>query len=126
MSDATAAEATDREYPPLHRNPDFVRFLSGQFVSNAGDSLYTVAVMWLVFELSGSTVLTGVANALLLLPYLLQIIAGPVVDRLPVKPVLVAAQVAQGRSSSRRSGRRCSPESSPRASCRGGTRRSRR
>lgn len=96
MSDATAAEATDREYPPLHRNPDFVRFLSGQFVSNAGDSLYTVAVMWLVFELSGSTVLTGVANALLLLPYLLQIIAGPVVDRLPVKPVLVAAQVAQG------------------------------
>lgn len=91
----TAADATDGE-SSLWRNRDFRRFFAGQFVTNAGDSLYTVAVLWLVFELSGSTVLTGIANALLLLPWLLQMLAGPVVDRLPLKPVLVGSQAVQG------------------------------
>jgi len=85
----------DRQ-PSLWRNRDFRRFFAGQFVTNAGDSLYTVAVLWLVFQLSGSTVLTGIANSLLLLPWLLQILAGPIVDRLPLKPVLVGSQVVQG------------------------------
>lgn len=80
----------------LWHNRDFRRFFAGQFVTNAGDSLYTVAVLWIVFELSGSTVLTGIANAILLLPWPLQILAGPVVDRLPLKPVLVGSQAVQG------------------------------
>lgn len=83
-------------HPPLRRNADFVRFFLGRFVSNAGDSLYSVAALWLVFELSGSTVLVGVANALLLLPWVLQVFAGPVVDRLPLKALLVGSQVVQG------------------------------
>jgi MFS family permease len=89
-ADATAEESS------LWRNGDFLRFFAGQFVTNAGDSLYTVAVLWLVFELSGSTTLTGIANAMLLLPWLLQMFAGPIVDRLPLKPVLVGSQVLQG------------------------------
>ncbi|UVE50293.1 MFS transporter [Haloferax larsenii] len=80
----------------LWRNRDFRRFFAGQFVTNAGDSLYTVAVLWLVFDLSGSTILTGIANSILLLPWLLQIFAGPIVDRLPFRLVLVGSQVAQG------------------------------
>ncbi|ODR81509.1 MFS transporter [Haladaptatus sp. W1] len=91
----TTADA-DGTAPSLWRNRDFRRFFAGEFVTNAGDSLYTVAVLWLVFELSGSTVLTGIANSLLLLPWLLQILAGPVVDRLPLKPVLVGTQILQG------------------------------
>jgi MFS family permease len=90
----TTAGAVEEE-PPLRRNRDFRRFFAGQFVTNAGDSLYTVAILWLVFELSGSTVLTGIANAVLLLPWLLRILAGPVVDRLPLRPVLVGSQVLQ-------------------------------
>lgn len=89
--DADAADASS-----IWRNPGFRRFFAGQFVTNAGDSLYTVAVLWLVFELSGSTALTGAINAILLLPWLLQILAGPVVDRLPLKPLLVGSQVVQG------------------------------
>jgi MFS family permease len=97
MSDRGApARTADEGYPSLWRNRNFRRFFLGQFVTNAGDSLYTVATLWLVFELSGSTFLTGVANSLLLLPFLLQIVAGPVVDRLPVKPLLVGSQVGQG------------------------------
>ncbi|WP_254863899.1 MFS transporter [Halovivax gelatinilyticus] len=89
-------ESMDAEHPPLRRNTDFLRYFFGTFVSNAGDSLYAVATLWLVFDLSGSTFLTGVASSLLLLPYLLQIVAGPVVDRLPLKAVLVGSQVVQG------------------------------
>ena len=39
----------------LLRNPDFRRLLLGRLVTNAGDSLYAVAAMWLVYTLSGST-----------------------------------------------------------------------
>ncbi len=78
------SKASEGEYPPLWQNRDFLRFFFGQFVTNAGDSLYSVAILWAVFELSGSTFLTGVANSLLLLPFLLQIVAGPLVDRLPL------------------------------------------
>jgi len=91
----TDADATSEERS-VWRNRDFRRFFAGQFVTNAGDSLYSVAVLWLVFELSGSTTLTGVASSILLLPWLLQILAGPVVDRLPLKPLLVGSQVLQG------------------------------
>ncbi|MBP1987374.1 MFS transporter [Halolamina salifodinae] len=84
------------DQPSLWRNRDFRRFFAGQFVTNAGDSLYTVAVLWLAYQLSGSTVLTGALNAILLLPWLLQVLAGPLVDRLPLKPVLVGSQVIQG------------------------------
>ena len=80
----------------LWRNPDFRRFFAGQFVTNAGDSLYTVAMLWLAFELSNSTLVTGALNAILLLPWLLQVFAGPLVDRLPLERVLVGSQVTQG------------------------------
>lgn len=80
----------------LWRNLDFRRFFVGQFVTNAGDSLYTVAILWLAFEMSGSTAVTGALNAILLLPWLLQMFAGPLVDRLPLKSILVGSQAAQG------------------------------
>ncbi|RJT04723.1 MFS transporter [Halococcus sp. IIIV-5B] len=80
----------------LWRNADFRRFFAGQFVTNAGDSLYTVAMLWIAFELSGSTLVTGALNAILLLPWLLQVFAGPLVDRLPLGYVLVGSQVVQG------------------------------
>jgi MFS family permease len=80
----------------LWRNRDFRRFFAGQFVTNAGDSLYTVAVLWLAFELSSSSFITGALNAILLLPWLLQVFAGPVVDRLPLRSIAVGSQVVQG------------------------------
>jgi MFS family permease len=92
-TDGTDAEGTT---PSLWRNRGFRRFFAGQFVTNAGDSLYSVALLWLVFDRSGSTTVTGVASALLLLPWLLQALAGPVVDRLPLRPVLVGSQAVQG------------------------------
>jgi MFS family permease len=82
-------------YPSLRNNWDFLRLLFGRLVTNAGDSLYAVAAMWLVYDITGSTVYTGIAEALLLLPLVLQFISGPLVDRWPIIRALVVIQLIQ-------------------------------
>jgi MFS family permease len=64
-------------------------------ITNAGDSLFYIAVMWLVFELTGSELFTGLAGFLALAPQGLQFLAGPVVDRVTTRRVLVVTQAAQ-------------------------------
>ncbi|WP_323192164.1 MFS transporter [Halostella sp. PRR32] len=96
MSDhVESAQAEDRSYPSLRKNRDFLRLLFGRLVTNAGDSLYAVAAMWLVYDLTGSTVYTGIAESLLLLPLVLQFLSGPLVDRWPVIRALVSIQIVQ-------------------------------
>ena len=82
-------------YPSLKQNRDFLRLLFGRLVTNAGDSLYAVAAVWLVHDLTGSTVYTGIAEALLLLPLVLQFVSGPLVDRWPIVRALVLIQLVQ-------------------------------
>lgn len=79
----------------VFRHPDFRRLFAGRLVTNAGDSVYAVAAMWLVYTLSGSTFYTGVAGALTLGPAALQVFVGPLVDRWSLRRALVATQVVQ-------------------------------
>lgn len=79
----------------LRSNASFLRLFVGRLVTNAGDSLYLVAAMWLVYELSGSSFYTGVAGFLLFAAQPLQFLAGPLVDRWPLRRVLVGTQVVQ-------------------------------
>jgi MFS family permease len=81
--------------PAVFRNPDFARLLSGRLVTNAGDSLYAVAAMWLVFDLTGSEVYTGLAGFLVMSPALLQAFVGPLVDRWSLRAVMVWSQLIQ-------------------------------
>ena len=71
------------------------RLLMGRVVTNAGDSVFYIAVMWLVFELTGSELYTGIAGFLALAPQGLQFVAGPLVDRVSPRRILVATQVVQ-------------------------------
>lgn len=80
----------------LFANPDFARLFAGRLVTNAGDSVYGVAAMWLVFSLTGSTFYTGLAGVLTLGMQLLQAFVGPLVDRWPLRRTLVATQAVQG------------------------------
>ena len=80
---------------PLARNRTFLRLLTGRLVTNAGDSIYYVAALWLVHDLGGSTVYTGIASFLILLPSTLQFLVGPLVDRLQVRTSLVVTQAGQ-------------------------------
>ena len=66
----SSAGAVDESYPSLRRNRNFLGLL-GRLVTNAGDSLYAVVAVWLVHDFTGSTVYTGIAEALLLLPLVL-------------------------------------------------------
>ena len=79
----------------LFRNPTFRRLFLGRIITNAGDSLYYIAAMWLVYSLSGSTFYTGLAGALVLLPQTLQFLVGPLVDRWSLRRTLLGTQLLQ-------------------------------
>lgn len=65
-------------------------------ISNIGDSLYILAVLWLVHDLTGSGMLTGFSGVVLLFPQTLQMAFGPLVDGYRVKKVLFAVHLFQG------------------------------
>ena len=67
----------------------------GRIVTNIGDTLYAVAAMWLVFELGGSTFYTGLAGFLTIIPRFVQFFAGPLIDRISIRPLLIVTQIIQ-------------------------------
>ncbi|OIB59227.1 MFS transporter [Natrialba sp. SSL1] len=77
------------------RHTQFRRLFFGRLIANAGDSLYYVAAMWLVFELGGSAFYTGLAGFLARFPMVLQLLVGPLVDRYPLGRILVSATTVQ-------------------------------
>ncbi|WP_343840034.1 MFS transporter [Salinibacillus aidingensis] len=79
----------------LFKNGNFTRLFIGRLITNAGDSLYAVAAMWLVHQLGGSTFHTGLAGFLTMLPTSLQFLVGPLVDRWELKKTLIVTQVIE-------------------------------
>ncbi|PGY09208.1 MFS transporter [Bacillus cereus] len=77
------------------KNRNFLLLFLGRVFTNIGDSLYYVAAMWLVYELSGNPFYSGLAGFLTLLPSALQFLTGPFVDRWSIKNTLVITQVLQ-------------------------------
>jgi len=80
----------------LRENVPFRRLLFGRIVTNVGDSFYIIAAMWFIHELTGSAAFTGIAGFLFRFPKALQFLTGPVVDRISLRPLLVATQLIQG------------------------------
>lgn len=79
----------------LFKNGNFTRLFFGSLITNAGDSLYAVAAMWLVHELGGSTFYTGLAGFLTMIPNALQFLVGPLVDRWALRKTLVVTQIVE-------------------------------
>ncbi|GEB77350.1 MFS transporter [Sporolactobacillus inulinus] len=80
----------------LVTNKNFIALFFGRLISNIGDSLYYIAAMWLAYELGGSAFYAGLAGFLTLLPECLSFLAGPIVDRLSLKKMLVIPSILQG------------------------------
>ncbi len=80
----------------LRSNRTFVRLLAGRLVTNAGDSLYVVATMWLVYDLTNSPLYPGLAGFLVQAPAAGQFLVGPLVDRWRLRTVLTGTQALQG------------------------------
>ncbi|MGG0177174.1 MFS transporter [Gottfriedia acidiceleris] len=79
----------------IRRNKNFRFLFLGRLITNMGDSLYTIASMWLVFQLSHNTFYSGVAGFLTELPSILAIFIGPIIDRINVKKVLIVSEISQ-------------------------------
>src|SRR5512147_2175636 len=74
-----------------HRN--YRLFFSGQLVSLTGTWMQSVAESWLVFRLTGSSALLGVAAFASQIPvFLLATIGGTVADRVNRHRIIVATQ----------------------------------
>lgn len=86
----------DERTAELFENVEFRRLYAGHAVSKVGDELYFVAATWLVYALTGSTLYTGVAAFLARFPAAFGFLIGPVVDRAPLRRLLVGAELAQG------------------------------
>ncbi|SEO57548.1 Transmembrane secretion effector [Halogranum amylolyticum] len=79
----------------LFRNANLRRLVFGRLVTNAGDSVYAIAAMWLVYDLTGSSAYTGLAGLLTMGPQALQVFIGPLVDHWPLRRILVSTQAVQ-------------------------------
>ncbi|MCL1630818.1 MFS transporter [Sporolactobacillus sp. CPB3-1] len=79
----------------LKQNRNFRLLFSARLITNIGDSVYYVAAMWLVYQLSGSAFYSGIAGFLTMLPRVMQFIVGPIIDRYPIKKLIIVTQLAQ-------------------------------
>lgn len=77
------------------RNRDVRNLLTGRVISSIGDNLIYIAVMWLVYDLTGSSLLTGVTGVLGRGPRFFQAFIGPIVDRNPLGRLLVWTELLQ-------------------------------
>lgn len=78
------------------QNSAFRRLFTGRIVTNVGDSFYFIAAMWLVYNLTGSAVYSGIAGFLTQAPSAFQFLAGPLVDRWSIRRTLTGTQLVQG------------------------------
>ena len=76
-----------------HRN--FRLFFSGQLISLVGTWMQTIAEAWLIYRLTGSSVLLGLLGFVSQIPiFLLSPIGGLAADRWPRQRVVISTQVA--------------------------------
>jgi len=75
---------------------DFTFLWLAQAISRTGDGIHTVALAWLVLQLTGSAAALGLVLAAELVPKIsLLLIGGALVDRLPNLPLMVGSDVVR-------------------------------
>lgn len=80
-----------------HAPAPFTLLALAQFLSQFGDSVFQIAFLWLILDLTGSKSVTGLAATISYLPPLVfGLAAGVLVDRWERKRVLVGADLARG------------------------------
>lgn len=77
-------------------NRNIVLLWLGQIFSQSGDSIYQIGLLWLVLELSGSEVITGLVVMASYMPaVLLSIFAGVVADKRNRKRIMLIADLSR-------------------------------
>jgi predicted MFS family arabinose efflux permease len=99
------AETAPVERHPMHlrylgllrTNRNFRRLWAAQLISEIGDWFYSLAVYDLLLQLTGSSKAVSWAIIIQTLPWFLMTpLAGPIVDRLPRRRLMIAADLVRG------------------------------
>ncbi|HEX6726480.1 MAG TPA: MFS transporter [Nitrospira sp.] len=94
LSIAESAAGTSVRQRPLLLTRDFGLVWSGQLISQIGDGVSRLALLWFVYAVTGSPLKTSVIGLLQTIP---PIVLGPIigvyVDRLPKKALLITSDV---------------------------------
>lgn len=69
--------------------------LTGRLISTLGDSIYSVAIMWYIFDVTKDAFITSVTSAIIFTPGILSAFAGPVIDHFNRKKMMLIAQIMQ-------------------------------
>jgi DHA3 family macrolide efflux protein-like MFS transporter len=80
--------------------PNFLKVWFGRTISRFGDALDGIAFMWLMYKLTGSTLLMGTVMAVSAIPSLFGMAAGVLVDRMDKKKVMIWMDLMRGLSTS--------------------------
>lgn len=80
----------------LLRNYGFIWLWSGETISTIGSSIGTMAITWLIYDLTKSeTAMSGIWLSYLIPSLFVQIVAGPYLDRWNRKRILVFSQISR-------------------------------
>ena len=79
----------------MFKNKNIRNLFLGRLVSVSGDSLYEIAVIWYVFELSQNAFYTGVAAAIVMIPKCFNFLLGPLIEEMNKTKILLHAQFFQ-------------------------------
>ncbi|MDO4594520.1 MAG: MFS transporter [Tissierellia bacterium] len=77
------------------KNKDFILLLIGRVISNFGDSIYHIATMTLIYELTSSSFYTGLALFLTSFMAIFQMILSPILNRINIRKFLYISQLIQ-------------------------------
>ncbi|MFO3716782.1 MFS transporter [Anaerococcus sp. ENR1011] len=77
------------------RNKDFYILFLGRLITNFGDSLYAIASTLLVYQMSGSTVYSGITLFLTSSTAIVQLLLSPILDKINMKKFLILSQLIQ-------------------------------
>ncbi|MBA3525272.1 MAG: MFS transporter [Geodermatophilaceae bacterium] len=78
----------------VYADPNYRRLFYAQTISRSGDTVAAIALLVLVFQLTGSGLgVSGVVVAEILPVLMLSPLAGPLIDRLPRRTVMIAADL---------------------------------
>ncbi len=77
------------------RNKDLYILLLGRLITNFGDSIYSIAAALLVYEMSGSTLYSGITLFLTSSTAIVQLILSPILDKINMKKFLIKSQFIQ-------------------------------
>jgi len=89
----------EKGYKALLNYKDFIKIWVGNTISRFGDAIDSIAFLWMVYEMTGSTLMMGTVMAVNAAPAVLfGMTAGVLVDRMDKKKVMIVTDLLRGLS----------------------------